>query len=76
MIHCLDEIPSVGDEIISAENPMGEFEKLQCVLVKPDVEDPSIVFAFFTYLDSPDLNDKEEDGIKFYCMKGYSNYHE
>lgn len=74
MIHSLDELPSVGDEIISNENPVGDFEKLQCVLIKPDDEDPNIVFAYFTNLDSPSLNDKEEDGIRFYCMKGYSVY--
>ena len=74
MIYPLEELPSIGDHIISADNPTSELEKLQCVFIKPDDEDPNIVYAYFTNLDSPDMNDKEENGIKFYSIRGYTNY--
>ena len=74
MIYPLSELPSIGDEVISADNPMAELEKLQCVNVVQDEEDPNIVYAYFINLDSPAMNDKEENGIHFYCMKGYSAY--
>ena len=56
MIYPLSELPSIGDEVISSDNPTADLEKLQCVNIVPDEEDPNIVYAYFINLDSPSLN--------------------
>lgn len=71
MIHEFSEMPKLGEVVISTENPIAEKEQLQCVMLKPDDEVPSIVYAFFQNMDDDALNDKIEDGIRFYTMKGY-----
>ena len=73
MIYPISELPKVGDKIWSQDNPLHQKEPLECVGLVYDQDDTSIIYALFKNLDCPELNDKIENGIPFYCMFGYTD---
>ena len=75
MIQRLSEMPKVGEWIVDNNNPAMDVERLKCVAHMDDVEDPDIKYALFQSAD-PELNNKVENGVKFYTMRGYMDLHD
>lgn len=72
MISFMEDLPKIGEVIVCNDNPTYEVEKLKCVMIKPDPEMAGIKYAFFASCDDDKLNTHEEDGVKFYTMRGYT----
>lgn len=75
MIQRLSERPPIGAWILDDNNPWKELERLQCVGHMDDVDDPDIKYALFASEDES-KNDKMQDGIKYYTLRGYTDLHD
>lgn len=75
MIQRLSEMPPIGAWITDNNNPTMDVEQLKCVAHMNDAEDPDIKYALFQSSDAS-LNDKMENGIKYYTIRGYINLHD
>ena len=75
MIQRLSEMPPIGAWITDNNNPTMDVEQLKCVAHMNDTEDPDIKYALFQSSDAS-LNDKMENGIKYYTIRGYINLHD
>ena len=70
MINNIADLPTVGQKVVTNENPTMEVEVLICVGVTQDPEVPEIMYAFLASEDDSE-NEHVENGMKYHKMLGY-----